>query len=164
MNKLLVAVEEQSYAAPTKATVQRVPDQGVAAGHQGDDPALDLQLLRAARRVPHRAAHRLGEAAKLTGAQVNALYAKLAETGKKDGKKGLSPADHPPRPRLPAQGLQGRRALGAPHAQPPRCRRPAAQAKGDGTREMKTWTQEQLGLPRVGHGRAPLTRSGTRSP
>ena len=29
--------------------------------------------------------------AKLTGSQVNALYAKLAETGKKDGKTGLSP-------------------------------------------------------------------------
>ena len=50
---------------------------------------------------------------KLTGSQVNALYAKLAETGKKDGKKGLSPADHPPRARLPAQGLQGRGAAGA---------------------------------------------------
>ena len=39
-----------------------VPDQGVAAGRQGDDPPHHLPLLRAARDVPHRAAHRLREA------------------------------------------------------------------------------------------------------
>ena len=67
MNKLLVAVEQHNYSAPTKANVQPVPDQGVAAGRQGHDPPQHLQLLRAARRVPHRAAHRLGEARQAHG-------------------------------------------------------------------------------------------------
>ncbi len=66
--------------------------EGVAAGDQGDDPPHDLPLLRAARRVPHRARTSAAcKLQKLSGSQINALYAKLAETGKKDGKSGLSP-------------------------------------------------------------------------
>ena len=62
---------------------------------------------------------------KLSGSQINALYAKLAEEGKKDGKTGLSPAHHPPRAHLPAQGLQGRGAVGTHRAEPGRGGRPA---------------------------------------
>ena len=63
---------------------------------------------------------------KLSGSQINALYAKLALAGKKDGKTRPLPAHHPPRARRPAPGAQGRGALGAAHAQPHRGRRPAA--------------------------------------
>ena len=126
MNKLLVAVEQQTYTAPTKATVQAVPDQGVAAGRQGHDPALDLQLLRAARRVPHRAAHRCGEAAEALR-QSGQRSLRQARREREDGWQARPlAADHPSRPRLPAQGLQGRCALGPALAQPAGRRRSAA--------------------------------------
>ena len=77
------------------------------------------------------------------GSQVNALYAKLAESGKKNGKKGLSPTTvhhvhaclHKALKDAVRWGHIGRNPLDA--ADPPR-------KKGDGSREMRTWTKEQL--------------------
>jgi hypothetical protein len=80
---------------------------------------------------------------KLTGSQVNALYyVKLAESGKQDGKHGLSPQTiHHVHACLYKAckdrvrwGQISRNPLDA--ADPPR-------AKGDGTREMRTWSKEQ---------------------
>ncbi len=90
--------------------------------------------------VPHIGALKL---AKLTGSQVNALYAKLAESGKKNGKKGLSPMTinhvhaclHKACKDAVRWGHISRNPLDA--ADPP-CK------KGDGTKEMRTWTKEQL--------------------
>jgi integrase len=90
--------------------------------------------------VPHIGTTKL---AKLTGAQVNALYAKLAETGARDGKKGLSPMTihhvhaclHKACKDAVRWGRLARNPLDA--ADPPR-------KSGDGTKEMKTWTKEQL--------------------
>ena len=90
--------------------------------------------------VPHIGSVKLQ---KLSGSQVNALYAKLAETGRKDAKSGLSAMtihhvhaclhkackDAVRWGRLPKNPLDA--------ADPPR-------KKGDGTREMRTWTKEQL--------------------
>ena len=81
--------------------------------------------------------------AKLSGSQVNALYAKLAETGPKDGKNGLSAMTihhvhsclHKACKDAVRWGHISRNPLDA--ADPPR-------KKGDGTREMRTWTKEQL--------------------
>jgi integrase len=80
---------------------------------------------------------------KLSGSQVNALYAKLAETGRKDGKSGLSPMTihhvhaclHKACKDAVRWGQLSRNPLDA--ADPPR-------KKGDGAREMRTWTKEQL--------------------
>ena len=80
---------------------------------------------------------------KLSGSQVNALYAKLAETGRKDAKTGLSPMTihhvhaclHKACKDAVRWGHISRNPLDA--ADPPR-------KKGDGTKEMKTWTKEQL--------------------
>jgi len=80
---------------------------------------------------------------KLSGSQVNALYAKLAETGKKDANTGLSPMTihhvhaclHKACKDAVRWGHISRNPLDA--ADPPR-------KKGDGTREMRTWTKEQL--------------------
>ena len=63
---------------------------------------------------------------KVSGARSNGLYAKLAESGRKDGKTRPLPPDRPPRARLPAPRLARRRALGLLAPQPGRRRRPAA--------------------------------------
>jgi integrase len=82
--------------------------------------------------------------AKLTGSQVNHLYAKLAETGAKDGKSGLSPLtihhvhtclhkackDAVRWGRLPKNPVDA--------ADPPSTR-------GAAKKEMKTWSAKQLG-------------------
>ena len=141
MNKLLVAVEEQTYAAPTKATVSEyLTKEWLPAVKATIRPSTYNSYVQhvECHIVPHIGSVKLQ---KLTGSQVNALYAKLAESGKKDGKKGLSPADHPPRPRLPAQGLQGRGAVGAALTRNPLDAADPPRSKGDGTQEMKTWTR-----------------------
>ncbi|HEY5473623.1 MAG TPA: tyrosine-type recombinase/integrase, partial [Candidatus Limnocylindrales bacterium] len=90
--------------------------------------------------VPHIGTVKLQ---KLTGSRVNALYAKLAETGRQDGKSGLSAMTvhhvhaclHKACKDAVRWGHISRNPLDA--ADPPR-------KKGDGTREMQTWTKEQL--------------------
>ena len=81
--------------------------------------------------------------AKLTGSQVNALYAKLAESGSRDGKHGLSAMTihhvHSCLHKACKDAVRWGHIAGNPldAADPPR-------KKGDGTREMRTWTKEQL--------------------
>ncbi len=102
MNKLLVAVEEQSYTAPTKASVREYLTKEWL-------PAVKATIRPTTYRSyeqhvvchinPHIGSVKLR---KLTGSQINALYAKLAEEGKKDGKTGPLACVHPPRAHLPA--------------------------------------------------------------
>jgi predicted RNA-binding Zn-ribbon protein involved in translation (DUF1610 family) len=91
MNKLLVAVEQHSYTTPTKASVkQYLPKEWLPAVKATIRPStynscvqhVDCHI------VPHIGSVKL---AKLSGSQVNTLYAKLAESGRKDGKTGLRP-------------------------------------------------------------------------
>ena len=90
--------------------------------------------------VPHIGSMKL---AKLTGSRVNALYAKLAESGRADGQGGLSPMTihhvhaclHKACKDAVRWGRIARNPLDA--ADPPR-------KSGDGTKEMKTWDKEQL--------------------
>jgi integrase len=80
---------------------------------------------------------------KLSGSQVNALYAKLADTGRKDGESGLSAMTihhvhsclHKACKDAVRWGHLPKNPLDA--ADPPR-------KKGDGAKEMRTWTKEQL--------------------
>jgi integrase len=80
---------------------------------------------------------------KVTGATLNGLYARLAETGRKNGKRGLSPATvhhvhsclHRAFRDAVRWGYLQRNPADA--ADPPRQR-------GTERREMKTWTAEQL--------------------
>ena len=108
--------------------------------------------------VPHIGSVKLQ---KLTGSRVNALYAKLAERAK-DGKSGPLPRDHPPRPCLPAQGLQGRGQVGTHLEEPLRRRRPAAQ-EGRRHQEMNTWTTSSSRSSLSGADDR-LSPFGTRSP
>jgi integrase len=143
MNKLLVAVGEQSYSVPTKVSVREyLTGEWLPAVKSTIRPTTYNSYVQhvGCHIVPHIGSVKL---AKLTGSQVNALYAKLAETGRKDGKKGLSPMTvhhvhaflHKACKDAVRWGHISRNPLDA--ADPPR-------KKGDGTKEMRTWTKEQL--------------------
>jgi len=143
MNKLLVAVEQHNYSAPTKASVKEyLKKEWLPAVKATIRPSTYNSYVQhvECHIAPHIGTVKLQ---KLTGSQVNALYAKLAETGKKDTKTGLSPMTihhvhaclHKACKDAVRWGHISRNPLDA--ADPPR-------KKGDGTREMQTWTKEQL--------------------
>jgi integrase/predicted RNA-binding Zn-ribbon protein involved in translation (DUF1610 family) len=143
MNKLLVAVEQHNYSAPTKASVREyLTKEWLPAVKATIRPSTYNSYVQhvECHIVPHIGTVKLQ---KLSGSQVNALYAKLAESGKKDGKKGLSPMTirhvhsclHKACKDAVRWGHISRNPLDA--ADPPR-------KKGDGTKEMRTWTKEQL--------------------
>jgi site-specific recombinase XerD len=143
MNKLLVKVEEHNYTAPSKANVREYLTKEWL-------PAVKATIRPTTYRsyeqhvmchiAPHIGSVKLQT---LSGSQINALYATLAETGKADGKSGLSPRtihhvhtclhkackDAVRWGRLPKNPVEA--------ADPPR-------GKGEGAAEMKTWTAKQL--------------------
>jgi integrase len=143
MNKLLVAVEQHDYSAPSKATVREyLTKEWLPAVKATIRPSTYNSYVQhvECHIVPHIGSVKLQ---KLSGSQVNALYAKLADTGTKNGKKGLSPMTihhvhsclHKACKDAVRWGHISRNPLDA--ADPPR-------KKGDGTREMQTWTKDQL--------------------
>ena len=143
MNRLLVAVEQQTYTAPTKASVREyLIKEWLPAVKATIRPSTYNSYVQhvECHIVPHIGTVKL---AKLTGSRVNALYAKLADTGRKDGKSGLSAMTihhvhsclHKACKDAVRWGHLPRNPLNT--ADPPR-------QKGDGTREMQTWTKEQL--------------------
>jgi len=143
MNKILVAVEQHNYSAPTKASVREyLVKEWLPAVKATIRPSTYNSYVQhvECHIVPHLGSVKL---AKLTGSQVNALYAKLAESGRKDGKTGLSPLTihhvhaclHKACKDAIRWGHISRNPLDV--ADPPR-------KKGDGTKEMQTWTKEQL--------------------
>jgi integrase len=143
MNKLLVAVEQQAYTTPTKASVREyLTKEWLPAVKATIRPSTYNSYVQhvECHVAPHIGSVKLQ---KLSGSQVNALYAKLAETGRKDGRSGLSPLTihhvhaclHKACKDAVRWGHIQRNPLDA--ADPPR-------KKGDGTREMQAWTKEQL--------------------
>jgi integrase len=143
MNKLLVAVDQQIYTSPTKASLREyLTKEWLPAVKATIRPSTYNSYVQhvECHVVPHIGSLKL---AKLTGSQVNALYAKLAESGKQDGKSGLSPMTvhhvhsclHKACKDAVRWGQLSRNPLDA--ADPPR-------KKGDGAQEMQTWTKEQL--------------------
>jgi len=143
MNKLLVAVEQHNYTAPTKASVREyLKKEWLPAVRATIRPSTYNSYVQhvECHIVPHIGTVKLQ---KLSGSQVNALYAKLAESGRKDGKTGLSAMTihhvhaclHKACKDAVRWGHISRNPLDA--ADPPR-------KKGDGAKEMQTWTKEQL--------------------
>jgi integrase len=143
MNKLLVKVEEQVYVPPTKASVREyLTKEWLPAVKSTIRPTTyrSYEQHVMCHIAPHIGSVKL---AKLTGSQVNHLYAKLAETGKKDGKSGLSPLtihhvhtclhkackDAVRWGRLPKNPVDA--------ADPPSTR-------GAAKKEMKTWSAKQV--------------------
>jgi len=128
MNKLLVAVDQQTYAAPTKASVREyLTKEWLPAAKATIRPSTYNSYVQ---HVECHIAPHIGNV-------------KLAESGKKDGKKGLSAMTvhhvhsclHKACKDAVRWGHLPKNPLDA--ADPPR-------KKGDGTREMQTWTKEQL--------------------
>lgn len=143
LNKVLVAIEERTFVAPTKLTLREYL--------KGEWlPAIEATIRPSTYRsykqhvechiCPYLGSTRLQ---KLSGSQINALYAKLALSGKKDGKSGLSPLSirhvHATLHRALKDAVRWERLTRNPieAADPPRIR-------GDGTRELRTWSAEQL--------------------
>ena len=142
MAKVLVSVEERSYVTPTRVTVREYLQKEWL-------PAIEHTIRPTTYRsyvqhvdchiVPHIGSVRLE---KLSGATINALYAKLAVSGKRDGKKGLSALSirhvHAVLHRALKDAVRWGRLSRNPieAADPPRVNGSA--------REMKTWSAEQL--------------------
>ena len=143
MSKLLVTVEEHSFVAPSKLNVREYLKNEWL-------PAIEATIRPSTFRnykqhvechvCPHLGSVQLQ---KLSGSQINALYAKLALSGKKDGKSGLSALTvrhvHAVLHRALKDAVRWERLTRNPieAADPPSIR-------GDGTRELKTWNAEQL--------------------
>jgi integrase len=141
LNKVLVAVAERSYVAPSKETLEQfLSDKWL--------PAIEATVRLTTYRsyvqhvswhiVPHLGAVPLQT---LSGAQINALYGKLASRGRRGGKSGLSALTirhvhavlHRALKDAVRWGVLARNPIEA--ADPPRIA---------SSREMKTWTAEQL--------------------
>ena len=143
MNKTLVAIEEKTYAPPTKLSLREYLKSEWL-------PAIEATVRPSTFRsykqhvechiVPHLGSVQLQ---KLHGSQINALYAQLALCGKKDGKTGLSPLTirhvHAVLHRALKDAVRWERLTRNPidAADPPSIR-------GDGNRELKTWSAAQL--------------------
>ena len=91
MNKVLTAVAERAYVAPSKMTVREfLLREWLPAIRSTIRPTTYYSYVQHVtfHILPHIGTLQL---VNLTPARINALYATLALSGKKDGKKGLSP-------------------------------------------------------------------------
>jgi integrase len=142
MSKVLVSVEEHSYVTPTKLTVREYLRKEWL-------PAIEATIRATTYRsyVQHVDCHicpHIGpvKLEKLTGATINGLYAKLAQSGKRDGRSGLSALTirhvHAVLHRALKDAVRWGRLTRNPieAADPPR-------VAGSG-HEMKTWSGAQL--------------------
>ena len=143
MAKVMVSVEEKSYVAPSRLTVREYLTREWL-------PAIEFTVRPTTYRsyvqhvqfhiVPHIGSLRLE---KVSGATLNALYAKLAAEGKLDGKRGLAPRTvhhvHVCLHRACKDAVRWGRLPRNPvdAADPPR-------VAGPGGREMKTWSAAQV--------------------
>jgi integrase len=142
MNKTLVAVEEHSYVTPTHLSLREYLTKEWL-------PAIEATIRPSTFRSykQHVECHicpHLGsvQMQKLSGAQINTLYAKLAVSGKRDGKTGLSALSirhtHATLHRALKDAVRWERTNRNPAdaADPPRV--------AGGGHEMKTWDAKQL--------------------
>src|ERR1035437_2804279 len=143
MAKVMVAVEEKTYVAPAKLSVREYLTKEWL-------PAIKSTIRPTTYRsyeqhvqfpiTPHIGSLRLE---KVSGATLNALYAKLAAEGKRDGKTGLSPRTvhhvHTCLHRAFRDAVRWNRLFRNPvdAADPPKI-------AGPGGREMKTWDATQV--------------------
>ncbi len=144
MNTLLVAVEKQSYTAPTKASVREyLTGEWLPAVKATIRPSTYNSCVQhvECHVAPHIGSVKLQ---KLSGSQVNALYATLAESGKKDGKGGLSPQTIHHVHACLHKACRDAVLLG-PITRNPLDAADLSRKMSDGTKEMRTWSAEQLG-------------------
>ena len=143
MAKVMVSVEERSYVAPSKLSVREyLTKEWLPAIRSTIRPTTYRSYEQHVQFhiVPHIGSLRLE---KVNGATLNALYAKLACQGKRDGKRGLSPRTvhhvHTCLHRAFRDAVRWNRLFRNPvdAADPPK-------VAGPGGREMKTWSAEQV--------------------
>jgi integrase/predicted RNA-binding Zn-ribbon protein involved in translation (DUF1610 family) len=143
MAKIMVAVEERTYVAPAKLNVREyLTKEWLPAIRSTIRPTTYRSYEQHVQFhiVPHIGTLKLE---KVTGATLNALYAKLASEGKRDGKKGLSPRTvhhvHSCLHRAFRDAVRWNRLFRNPvdAADPPK-------VAGSGGREMRTWNAEQV--------------------
>jgi integrase len=143
MAKVMVSVEQRSYVAPSKTSVREYLSKEWL-------PAICSTVRPTTYRsyeqhvqfhiTPHIGSLKLE---KVNGATLNALYAKLACQGKRDGQRGLSPRTvhhvHACLHRAFRDAVRWGRLFRNPvdAADPPR-------VAGPGSREMKTWSAVQV--------------------
>jgi integrase len=143
MNKTLVTVEEQTYVAPTHLSLREYLTKEWL-------PAIEATIRPSTFRsykqhvechiCPHIGSVQMQ---KLSGAAINALYAKLAASGKRDGRTGLSALSirhtHATLHRALKDAVRWERTNRNPAdaADPPR-------VSSAGSHEMKTWDAKQL--------------------
>jgi integrase len=143
LSKVLVALAEQSFVAPAKMSLREYLKnewlRAIAATVRPSTYRSYLQHVEC-HICPYLGAVQLQ---KLSGSQINALYSKLALSGRKDGKTGLSPLTirhvHAVLHRALKDAVRWERLTRNPidSADPPSIR-------GDGTKELKTWSAAQL--------------------
>ena len=142
MNRLLVAVAEQSFIATTKLTVREyLQQEWLPAAMSTVRPSTYNSYVQHVdcHVVPFIGSVKLQ---KLSGATLNGLYARLAASGRKCGKRGLSPMTvhhvHSCLHRALRDAVRWGRLVRNPAdaADPPRLRGSA--------HEMRTWSAEQL--------------------
>ena len=144
MNKLMVAVEEQTFVAPTKATVKEYLKNEWLPAAKSTIRASTYNSY-----VQHVDCHVVPfigtvKLQKVTGATLNGLYATLADTGRRNGKSGLSPATVHHVHACLHRAFRDAVKWGQLARNPADAADPPSQ-HGTGRREMKTWTAEQLG-------------------
>ncbi len=144
MNKLMVAVEEQTYVAPTKASVKEyLKNEWLPAAKSTIRESTYNSYVQ---HVDSHVVPFIGtlKLQKVTGATLNDLYAKLAESGRKNGKSGLSPATVHRVHACLHRAFRDAVKWGQLARNPADAADPPSQ-RGTERREMKTWTAEQLG-------------------
>ena len=127
MNSLLVAVEQQRYRAPTKATVREyLRDEWLPAVKATIRPSTYSSYVQhvECHITPHIGSREAAEALRQPGQRP---LREARRDGQEERHERPRAADHPPRPRLPAQGLQGCGQVGTHLEEPARCRRPTEQ-------------------------------------
>ena len=143
MNKLMVAVEEQTFVAPTKATVKEYLKSEWLPAAKSTIRASTYNSY-----VQHVDCHVVPfigtvKLQKVTGATLNGLYAKLAESGRKNGKRGLSSATVHHVHACLHRAFRDAVKWGQLARNPADAADPPSQ-RGTERREMRTWTAEQL--------------------
>jgi len=143
MNKLLVAVAEQTHVVPTKLSVREFLEKEWLPAIAAHGTADDLPLLRAARHGPHRAHIATVKLAAALGGAGSTPSTEARQGGKRDGKSGSRrvPVHHSAY--LPAQSAEGRVRWGYLMRNPLEAADPP-KTGGNGENEMKTWNAEQL--------------------
>ena len=142
MNKLLVAVEEQTYVAPTKASVKELPHDEWLPAVKDTVRASTYSSYVLHVELPHRALLGTVKFNGLTPTALNGLYAKLARGRGAATARAASPPPPSTTSTPPAPRLRDAVTLGTPGANPADSADPPQ--GGNERRDLTAWPAQQL--------------------